>query len=335
MRINDQEAFKMVVDALIKNGVKDEDAQIIGEITIEADLRGVSSHGIKMVPTYLERIKSGGIDPKAKIKIDHVNENIYRIDGNGTFGQLAAYKAQQIIELGMTSLTPIYVGIYNTNHCGMLAAYTEKICKSGGIGFMTSNTNPNVAPFGGAEKLLGTNPFSVAFPGLDFNIVVDMATAAVAKGKIYEKSLQGQSIPEGWALTSEGFPTTDPEEALSGILLPFGAHKGFGISIIVELLSGVITGSGFLNQVKSLHNDPGLKQNVGLFMAGLPMDSFIEKSIYFKSLSKFITEIKSIKKAKGFDQIFLPGEIEAERKKENLKNGIHVEEDILNLLMKG
>ncbi|MCG8484064.1 MAG: Ldh family oxidoreductase [Clostridia bacterium] len=289
MILKSHEISEIVIKALTKVKVKDNIAGIVADAALQADLRGIGSHGIKMIPTYIERIKKGGIDPNAAIEIVQKNDSVYIIDCKGGFGQVAAKAAQDIITKGIGENKSVSVGIKNANHCGMLAYYTENICSNYAVAFMTSNTNPNTAPLGGAEKILGTNPFSVAFPGVHHNIVIDMATTAVAKGKIYEYQLNNKPIPQGWAINSQGQSTTNPEEALKGILLPFGGHKGYAISIIIELLSGVMTGSGFLTGVHSLHKDLDLKQNVGIFIAGIPLNNFMNESEYRNKISEFIS----------------------------------------------
>ena len=335
MILKAQEISDIIVNALKKAGVSDEVAILVADVALQADLRGVSSHGIKMVPTYVSRIKCGGINPNAKAAITQTSESMYIIDGNGGFGQVAAKAAQDIVIKGIEDRKIVCVGIKNSNHCGMLAYYTENICRNYAVGFMTSNTNPNVSPFGGMESIIGTNPFSVAFPGGKNNIIIDMATSAIAKGKIYEYQLDNKPIPEGWALNSSGEATNDADEALKGILLPFGGHKGYAISIIVELLSGVITGSGFLRGVNSLHGDLSLHQNVGMFMSGIPLFSLLEKSDYETRLNQFVSTIKNSKKAPGCSEIFIPGEIEESRRNANMINGIEIEEKILQLLRAG
>lgn len=330
--LNAEELYQIVKKALIKAGASEATAKVVADTTCEAELRGVSSHGLQMIPVYIERIFGGGIKGTAEPCMTVCGENIYMVDGNGCCGQLAAETAMKLVIKEIKRNRVTVVGIKNTNHCGMLAYYTEKISKEHAIAFMCSNTNPNVAAFGGAEKVLGTNPFSVALPWDKDSIVIDMATTAIAKGKIYECARNGNSIPEGYALNKEGKVTTDPMEALSGTLLPFAGHKGYTISFLIEILSGVITGGGFSKNVFSLHSDINKQQNVGMFIVGIPIEPFMDEKVYRERLMEFISMVKGSKLAVGSTGIYMPGEIEANRRKERLINGIEVNDDILEQL---
>ena len=329
------ELKNIIIEVLIKAGVKAEYASILADSCCEADLRGVHSHGIKMLPAYLERIEKGGVVPEAEPELSESAKGIYIVDGKGCFGQIAASCAMnriiQDVRLGQMSCAVVK----NTNHCGMLAYYTEKIAEEFAVGFMTSNTNPNVAAFGGAEKVLGTNPFSIAFPKDDGNIVIDMATTAAAKGKVYEYDKKGEDIPSGWAIDKEGKATTNPKEALEGIMLAFGGHKGYAISLAVEILSGVISNSGYSKNVLSLHNCPEKVQNVGFFMAALPIKAFLDRDLYNERIDDLSNILVNSKKQIGNDRILLPGQMENDKRKLGISMGLEVDEDILNVLRKG
>lgn len=329
-----EDLTELVKGALLKAGVPKKNSDIITDVTIQAQLRGITSHGVQMIPVYLERIKKGGLDPQAEPVVEKKSDTAWLVDGNGAFGQLAADCAARLIIENAGNGLPGMAGIKNSNHCGMLAYYTEKIADSGAVGFMTTNTNPNVAAFGGAEKILGTNPFSAAFPTEGESIVIDMATTSLAKGKLYEYAARGQKLPEGVAVDKEGYPITDPEKALTGVLLPFAGYKGYAISLMVEMLSGVLTGSGYSRQVYSLHQAQDRQQNVGMFLAGIPAGLFMTRQEYNDRIADFMGQVKGSRKAEGTERILFPGELEAEKRNRQLVEGIAIDEKLVAVMQK-
>jgi L-2-hydroxycarboxylate dehydrogenase (NAD+) len=256
---------------------------------------------------------------------------VYLVDGGGTFGQVAADWGANLVIEGVREGKLRVASIRNTNHCGMLAYYTEKIAQQGGIAFMACNTNPNVAAFGGTEKVLGTNPFSIAAPCGAESIVIDMATSSVAKGKIYEYDKKGMPIPVDWALDGAGNPTTDAKAALQGALLPFAGHKGYAISLAVEVLAGVVSGAGYSDTVKSLHNNAADVQDVGIFLMGIPITAFMPFEEYNGRILDLAEKIKGSNRSGG--SVYLPGELEHRLRLERMRNGIEVDDDIIRLLM--
>jgi L-2-hydroxycarboxylate dehydrogenase (NAD+) len=327
-----QELKSICITVLCKTGVSEEDAKLIADTLVEADMRGVSSHGIQNLPVYIKRIQNGGINVNVKPVAVQLSENQWIIDGKGCFGQIAAIQGVKILkETGKKNKVAV-VGIKNTNHCGMLAYYTKRISSEDCIGFMCSNTNPNIAAFGGAEQVLGTNPFSIAIPYKKSHIILDMATSSVAKGKIYEYERKGLPIPFGWALDSEGKPTDCAKDALNGVLLPFGGHKGYSLALIIEILSGVLTGSGYSKMVFSLHKDVDRIQNVGFFMGIIPIRPFMGIDTFNERLDTLINMIKNGKKQQGTKEILFPGELEERLYEKSLVQGIEVDEKLLDQL---
>ena len=331
-KFTQQELIELVTSALERAGVPEKNSKIIADVTVMAQMRGVTSHGVQMIPVYLERIRHGGIDPKAEPAAETRGQGLWLVDGNGSFGQLTAHLAAELIEKALKNGELCVVGVRNANHCGMLAYYTQMLARAGGVGFMTSNTNPNTAAFGGAEKVLGTNPFSIAFPTAGEPITIDMATTALAKGKLYEYAEKGVSIPEGVAVDREGYPVTDPKQALSGILLPFAGYKGYAISLAVELLSGVLTGAGYSKQVHSLHQDMDKQQNVGMLLAGIPVCAFMTREEYNARVSDLEAIIKDGKKAAGVERIYFPGELEAQKLAKNRTGTMELDDKLVQAL---
>jgi LDH2 family malate/lactate/ureidoglycolate dehydrogenase len=216
----------------------------------------------------------------------------------------------------------------------MAAYYAMMAAKQGMIGIVMSNSPSTVAPFGGAEPILGTNPLAIAIPaGDEYPIVLDMATSVVARGKIRLSLNNKQEIPLGWAVDPEGNPTTNPEEAIKGALLPFGGPKGYAIGLIIHILSTLLTNSAREYEIKSIDDLTG-KSEVGNFMGAIRISSFISQEIFNQEIDELIQRIKNSKRAKDVNRIYLPGEIEFEVQKDREKNGIPISDGVAKNLRK-
>ncbi|GAB4114151.1 MAG: Ldh family oxidoreductase [Candidatus Caldatribacteriota bacterium] len=322
------------VSCFQKIGVSDNHAKILGDTLVQADLRGVDSHGISRLPSYIKRAKRGLIQYQEKVEIIEKNLCISMIDGKNNFGQIVAYYGmKEAIRKAKQKETGIgFIGISHTNHIGMAAYYALMAVKEGMIGIVMSNSPSTVAPWGGAEPFLGTNPVAIAVPaGNDYPIVLDMATSMVARGKIRLALKNNQDIPLGWALDIDGNPTTDPEKAIKGALLPFGGPKGYAISLLVQIFSAVLTNSAREMDVRSIDDFSG-KSEIGNFMGAIRVSSFIEQKIFEKEIDELNARIRNSKRAKGIERIYLPGEIEFEVQKEREKNGIPISSGVYNSL---
>jgi LDH2 family malate/lactate/ureidoglycolate dehydrogenase len=221
------------------------------------------------------------------------------------------------------------VGVRNSNHFGTCMYYTMMGAREGCVMFLTTNGGPAMAPWGGMKKIIGTNPWSVAAPvGHRAPFVVDMAATGVARGKIYLARNKGMPIPLGWAINAAGEPTTDPQEAIDGIILPMAEHKGYAIAAMVDVLSGVLTGSGFLSAVHSPYKTAE-KSNCGHLMIALNIEAFQPLKEFNARMEQFADEIKAVPAAKGFDEVFYPGEIEASNDQRNRRDGIQFPDDTL------
>lgn len=221
------------------------------------------------------------------------------------------------------------VTVRNSNHFGTIMYFTRMAAKAGCVSVMTTNGGPGMPPWGGKKKLIGTNPWSIAAPGGKYPpLVLDMANTGVARGKIALAAQRGESIPEGWALTADGVPTTNAAEAFKGVILPMAGHKGSGIGIMVDLLSGVLSGSGFLSGV----NSPFFfdkQSNCGHCLIVMDVEAFMPLAEFNGRAERFIEEIKNSPKAQGVDEIFYPGEIEVARERANRAEGITLPEEVL------
>ena len=202
------------------------------------------------------------------------------------------------------------VAVRNSNHFGMSAHYTRMMAEEGCVGVLTTNSSPSMAPWGGRAKTVGANPWSVATPaGAHGVAVMDISNGNVARGKIYAARERGVEIPTGWAIDNQGAPTTDPASALSGLLLPMAGHKGYAIAFMIDVLSGVLTGSSFGTGVSG-PQQAERRSGAGHLVLALEIEAFLPLEEFNRRMEQLIGEVKSVPLAQGFDEVLFPGEVE-------------------------
>ena len=308
-------------------GVPHADARLVADTLVQADLWGHQSHGVLRLGWYWERLRNGVMKPVTEAQFVVDAGAVALIDGHEGVGHvLTRLAAEEAIRRAQAHGVSA-VGVRNSNHFGTCMYYTLMAARAGCVGLLTSNGGPAMAPWGGRQKIIGTNPWSVAAPvGMRPPFVVDMANTGVARGKIYLARQKRQPIPLGWAINAAGEPTTDPQEAIDGIILPMAEHKGYAIAAMVDMLSGVLTGSGFLSAVHSPYKTAE-KSNCGHMLIALDIQRFQPLAEFHARMKQYVTEIKSVPRAKGFDEIFYPGEMEARNDARNRREGLEYPED--------
>jgi LDH2 family malate/lactate/ureidoglycolate dehydrogenase len=314
--------------ALLKAaGASEEVAHAVADGCVNANLAGHDSHGIIAVPTYIDRIAAGHIAPGAKWSIIQESPTTTVIDGNWGFGFHVNAKAMALtIEKAKTANVAACT-VFRQSHVGRLAAYPLMAARDGMIGLATADSGrspKHVAPFGGREARLGTNPISIAVPSdLEAPFYLDMATSAVAAGKIALAVARGEDIPKGWIIDAEGRHTTDPRQYRNGgALLPLGGtegYKGSGLAAMVEVLCGLLTGLGFGVEPTGRHND-------GCFMAVFNVAAFRPLAQFKKEVGEFAHYLKSTPPSEGSNGVFYPGEIEFLRERQRRKDGVEIED---------
>jgi LDH2 family malate/lactate/ureidoglycolate dehydrogenase len=310
--------------ALQHVNARPEAVEAVTDALVWCELHGVSSHGLNMLPTYMERASSGGIDPQAEPKVKTQKGALLLLDGCGSFGQyIASIAADKALETAIQHGIGL-VSVINGNHAGALGCFTQM------IGFMTHNANPAVAPFGGRKAAIGTNPLSFAFPGIKTGILVDLATSATAKGKLYELARSGDQIPPGLSLDANGNPTTSLAEALKGILLPLGGPKGYSLAVAVEMLTSVLSGGVLGPDIPSFHKSPNKVQGVSMLVMAIDPSGLMPLE-EFKTRAEMLREkITSTPPAEGFQTVQMPGEREAALAEHRRKEGIPIKKSILD-----
>ncbi|MGB6102267.1 MAG: Ldh family oxidoreductase [Pusillimonas sp.] len=311
-----------------QTGVPDADAQIMADSLVQADLWGHQSHGVLRTGWYLQRLRNGVMKPDTHIEVLRDRNATALLDAGDGVGQVVAQRAMQMAIDKARQHGTATIAVRNSNHFGTVMYFTRQAAEQGCIAFMASNGGPAMAPWGGARhKIIGTNPWSIAAPcGARAPIVLDMANTGVARGKIYLARQRREAIPLGWALDAEGAPTTDPEAAIGGLILPMAGHKGYAIATLMDVLAGVLPGSGFLSAVNGpYHYDK--RSGVGHFISVHDVDAFLPMAEYDARIERFISEIKSQPLAQGFDEIFYPGELEARAEARNRDDGLQLPRD--------
>lgn len=317
-------------------GTPEEEARIVANHQVSADLAGHPSHGVILLPVYIERIKKGYIVPGAQFEIVSETPTTARINGHWGFGFVVTEKAIRLaIEKAKTQNVSA-VTVFYQSHIGRLGDYALMAAKEGLVGLITADSGAGgkrVVPFGGREKRLGTNPISIAFPSnLEAPFFMDMATSTVASGKINVASSRNEKVPFGWILDKEGNPTTDPDDYYNGgALLPLGAdrgHKGYCLSSVVEIFSGILTGIGFGLDPKKWEEKHGVefRHNDGCFISLFKVEAFRPLEEFKNEVTEFAKYLKSSPPANGFKEVFYPGEPEWLNKKRQLKEGIFIDE---------
>jgi uncharacterized oxidoreductase len=314
-------------------GSSADEAEVVMRHCVDANLAGHDSHGIIQIPTYIDRIKVGHIVPGAPWTIEQESATTTVIDGHWGFGYTVTERAMQLTIDKAVRSNVAATTVFRQGHIGRLASYTLMAARADMIGLITADSGRSakqVAPFGGREPRLGTNPLSIAIPSdLEGPLFLDMATAAVAAGKISLAVSRNQAVPEGWLIDASGRPTTDPSDLRrGGALLPLGGsegYKGSGLSAIVEILCGLLTGLGFGIEPSGRHND-------GCFLAVFNVAAFRPLADFKRQVADFAQYLKATPPAEGFQGVLYPGEIEHLREQDRRANGIDVEDATWNKL---
>ncbi len=312
---------------LVAAGASEEEAAVVAKYNIGANLVGHDSHGIILIPQYIERIKAGHIVPKAPWVITQETATTTVVDGNWGFGYAVSDRAMRYTIEKAKKQNVAATTVFRQSHIGRLASYPLMAAAEGMIALITADSGRSpkaVAPFGGAQARLGTNPMCFAIPSnLDGPLVFDMATSAAAAGKINVATARGDQVPSGWLIDKDGKPSTDPRVLKAGgALLPLGGaegYKGTGLAVIVEILSGLLTGLGFGVEPTGRHND-------GCFMAVFNVEAFRSLDTFKKEVTDFAHYLKATPLAEGFTEVFYPGEVEFRKEQDRRKNGVPVED---------
>jgi LDH2 family malate/lactate/ureidoglycolate dehydrogenase len=316
------------------HGVPSADAEIVADNLIEADLRGVESHGVNLVSLYCTRLDNGLMRPVTEVTVEHDEPTVARLHGGFGFGQVAGLQAIDLAVAKAKAHGTAAVGVRESTHLGALAYYTQRAAEAGCCALAVQNGPTIVPPFGGLTGVFSTNPFSFAAPaGEEYPIVLDMATTAVAGNRIILARKKQQEIPDWWATDAEGNKTTDPHVASLDHLQWFGGYKGFGIAMLVEILSGVLVGASF-GRTERTEADAQGKARVakGYLFVTIDIERFMPEARFRADIDTLIRDIRSGERASGVDRIYVPGEIEHLRRADRLRDGIPLDDALVDEL---
>ena len=316
VRISVKEANEKITKIFMNVGVNEDEAAIIADMLVEADQRGVNSHGILSTARYVRLIREGKMIPNMKVTVVKDNGVVAVWDGNHSSGQILGYRA---MEDAMAKAKKYGIGVTcvkGANHFGALAYYAQMAQKAGMVGTVLGTGDSTMAPWGGCEKVIGNNPVSVAAPARnEVSPVLDMAMTVVANGKVSNMKRQGVTVlPEGWCLDREGMPTTSMDDYYT--VSPMAGYKGWGMAVMVDILAGTLFGGGTGDRAKDFADGPAL------MMIAMDIKAFNDEEKYHTDVDARIRELKDSQKAKNSKGILMPGEIEDGKYRASLESGI-------------
>lgn len=290
-------------------GVPHADAVLVAESLVTSDMWGHPSHGLLRLPWYVARVRSGAMTAVTEIRYLNTFGAVTVLDGRDGIGQVITNHA---IDAAATAAATFGVGVVavrNSNHFGTAAYWTRLLAERGCVGILTTNGSPAMAPWGGTEKMIGANPWSIAAPSAgNGTVVLDIANTGVARGKIYAAKERGERLPEGWAIDASGLPTTDPQAAIDGVILPMAGHKGYAISFMMDVLSGVLTGSSSATDVVGPYV-PDQRSGCGHLVIAIDIAALMPLREFEGRMDNLIATVKECPTAPG-QQILVPGELE-------------------------
>lgn len=319
-------------------GMSRADALLSAEQLVTADLRGVESHGVVRVAIYVERLRRGVIAARPEMKVLRQTRSTAVFDGGNGMGQVVGQRAMELaVAKARDHGEPAFVSVRNSNHFGAAAWFAEIAANEDMVGLACTIGGINhMVPWGGAEAMLGNNPFAVAFPLRgEAPYVLDMACSVAARGKIIVAAKEGRPIPADWAVDRDGRPTTDAAAALAGFVAPVGGPKGYALTMTIGLLSTMLSGAYFGSEVKHMYDDFENPQNIGHLFAALPIAAFEDLESYHARMHKAASDVRGVRRAPEVERIYLPGEREAilaaARRRDGLPLGVETWRELASL----
>jgi LDH2 family malate/lactate/ureidoglycolate dehydrogenase len=333
MPIDASRLTPFVVNVLERVGVPPEEARVVADTLVEADLRGVHSHGVMRLPNYVRRIQAGLAGAKANVVTTAEGPAFAQLDAHNSLGQVAGVQAMDLAVRKARETGVGVVGVAHSTHFGAAAYYAMRAAAAQMIGVAITNTLPLMPPVGGAAPVVGNNPIAYAIPAARHRpVVLDIATSVVARGRIQRAQGRGDPIPLGWGVDRHGAATERPEEVMNGgMLLPVGLHKGFGLAMIFDLLCGPLTGAGWSAGVAGLalpeHNRP---QDVGHLFMAMDVGRFRPLLPFLADVDRYIDAVHSAPRASGIERLYVPGEIEFEMADTRRREGIPLDPHVVD-----
>ena len=322
----------LMIDALGKAGVSGADAAKIAELMLEADLIGADAHGVFRLPQYVQRLKLGSTNPKPNIKVNKSAPATALVDGDNGMGHLVVARAAELAVEMARECGVAWVGCVHSNHAGAAGVYAALPLKSNMIGMYAAVANANHMPLaGGAEPLLGTNPFAIAIPaGEEPPVVLDIATSIVSYGTIKNHKLLGKPLANDWMIDPKtGEAVTDPNKSMQALLLPMAGYKGAGLALMFGLLAGTLNGALFGRDCVDFNAEPDKVTNTGQFVLALDPSKFQPLDKFKAEVDRHTRSLRNSKALPGNDAVRLPGDARAKRHADRLANGLTLPPELL------
>lgn len=310
-------------------GMGDEDAALVAETLVIADLQGVHSHGTYRVPDYVRRLTTGGVDPRGRPRLALDGGAVLVVDGGNSMGQVSTTFAMRTAIDRARSTGVAVAAIGGSNHCGAMSYYTRLAADEGMIGIATTDALPTMAPWGGRERIVGINPLSISIPGAEEGpLVIDTSFGAAAHGKIRVYAQKGVPIPADWALDADGNPTSDPVEAARGLIQPIGGHKGVGLAMALGMLSSLLSGAAYGTELGSLEDGARAGRDGHLVMV-MRVGAFTDPDEFGRRVDAAVRQVHGSRRRQGVERLLVPGEPEAECERAFRAGGIPLNDETL------
>jgi len=319
---------RQVTDIFAGCGMSDSDASLLADSLVQADLRGIHSHGVLRIPDYVAKLTREGVNPRGRPRVVSRTGGAIVVDGDNAMGQIAgAFAMRRAIERARETGIAA-AAVRGSNHAGAMDYYVRLAVDEDMIGLATTNALPTMAPWGGVDKVIGLNPVGIGVPSGEGALVLDTALGATAHGKIRVFHQKGQPIPGDWAFDREGRPTTDPGAALDGLIQPIGGYKGLGLAVCMGILSSLLSGAGYGTESGNLE-DGAIAGADGQFYLAIDVASFEELGRFRSRVDAVVDEIRTARRADGTTAIHAPGDLESLTAARNREAGIPLNDTTL------
>lgn len=323
--ISYEELSEIGIKALELVSVPTGDAQTTIDILLYADLRGIDTHGIQRLLMYIPRLRKGLMNPNPNIEVQTLSPVIRLVHGDDGLGQVVAARGMEEAICVAKEWGAAFVGCKDSSHFGAAAAFAQMACDEKLVSIVTTNAFPSMAPWGGLKNMVGNNPFAIGAPcDGEPPFILDIALSVSSRGRIRNLAGKKEKIPEGWAIDANGMSTTDPLEALKGFVLPIGNHKGYGLALAIDIISGVLTGSGFADGIKSMIQQWNEPQHVGHSMIVIDPCRFMPWELFSDRMRQLRQSMRSVPPIDPKAPVLTPWEREAKIEKARRHGGVPI-----------
>jgi len=319
---------RFAAEAFSAVGLPRKDAATCAELMVRADLHGADGHGMFRLPQYLRRIRGGAVNVKPKVRVVREAAGMALVDGDNGMGHVVMSFAARTAIRKARSAGAAWVGVRNSNHAGPASLYAAMPLAHDMVGLYLAVGNANhMAPWGGIDLLLSTNPIAIAVPGRNEGpLVLDMATTVAAYGKVKTAAQRGETMPEGWMIDHAGRPLTDPKRSGEGLLVPIGGYKGYGLALMFGLLAGALNGAAVGSETVDFNADDTTPTNTGHAIVALAISRFGKVAEFKRRVDKLARELRGSRRMPGVERIFLPGEQSRAKLAERSRLGVPIPE---------